>query len=73
MRFFSGDEAHALAVVRERDLNYYVYCRGISPETGLHGLAPFRPVDAQGNLWARLRPLSEPTEAIQIYAITPPA
>jgi hypothetical protein len=68
-RFFSGDEAEALAVARERELQYLVYCRGVPLENGLWGLPPFEPYDEDGDRWPWLTPLTGPTEAIQIYRI----
>jgi hypothetical protein len=68
-RFFSGDEAEALAVARERELRYLVYCRGVPLENGLWGLRRFKPYDARGKLWPWLSPLTDPAEAIQIYRI----
>ena len=68
-RFFSGDEAEALAVARERELQYLVYCRGVPLENGLWGLKRFKPYDASGNRWLWLIPLTDPAEAIQIYRI----
>lgn len=64
VRFFSGDEAEARAVAAERGLDYLVFCRGLQPQEGLHGLPPFR-----GTEWDWLTALSEPDEPLQIYAI----
>lgn len=64
VRFFGGSEADALEVVQRRQLDYLVVCRGIGPEDGLAGLAPFK-----GLSWPWLTPLSRPDEAVQIYRI----
>lgn len=64
VRFFSGDEAAARAVAAERGLDYLVFCRGLQPQEGLHGLPLF-----QGTKWPWLTRLSEPGEPLQIYAI----
>ena len=71
-RFFSGDEAVARAVARERNLDYLVYCRSVPLENGLWGLARFTARDADGNRWSWLTPLTDPAEAIQIYRIDLP-
>jgi len=64
VRFFEGGEAEALAVVRERGLDYLVFCRGIEPTTALAGLPDF-----EGLGWSWLTPLSDPEAGLQIYAI----
>lgn len=64
VRFFGGGEAVARAVAEERQLDYLVFCRNISPSDGLAGVAPFAPTD-----WSWLTPVSAPEAPIQIYAI----
>lgn len=64
VRFFSGDEAEARAVAAERGLDYLVFCRGLQPQEGLHGLPRF-----EGTGWSWLTMLSGPEEPLQIYTI----
>lgn len=66
VRFFSGGEAEARAVVKERELDYLVYCNGISASGALAGIADF-----DGLSWPWLVPVSAADAPIQIYAIRP--
>lgn len=66
VRFYIGGEAEAQAVVRERGLDYLVFCRGLPASLALAGVAEFTGLD-----WPWLEPLSDPEEALQIYGITP--
>lgn len=64
LRFYAGGEAEALDVVRERDLDYLVFCNGLPITGGLAGVPDF-----EGMSWPWLVRLSPPDAPLQIYAI----
>jgi VanZ family protein len=64
LRFFGKGEAEALAVARERGLDYLVFCKGLPANHGLAGTAEF-----EGSSWSWLTRLSAPDAPLQIYAI----
>lgn len=71
--FASKDEATALRIARERGLNYFVFCKGVPLNSGLHDLPDFQGITEAGVRWSWLKPLTTPDEIVQVYAIDLPA
>jgi hypothetical protein len=72
LAFVASDAATAQRIARERELDYFVFCRGVPLNSGLHDLPEFQGITAAGVQWPWLRPISTPDEAVQIYAIDLP-
>jgi hypothetical protein len=64
LRFYAGGEVEARSVVRERGLDYLVFCNGLPASGGLAGVPDF-----EGTSWPWLVRVSAPDAPLQIYAI----